>query len=63
MMSEINSYSACVQLVNHPAAFGDTTEKRGESAASASVDPQIPTAGVAERSGPLDCVQGLCGFT
>lgn len=45
MMPEINSYSACVQLINHPDSFGDVREK-GESAASVSVDPRIPIAGV-----------------
>lgn len=45
MMPEIKSYSACVQLINHPDSFGDVREK-GESAASVSVDPRIPIAGV-----------------
>lgn len=38
MMPEINSYSACVQLINHPDTFGVWGGK-GVSAASVSVDP------------------------
>lgn len=61
MMPEINSYSACVQLINHPDSFGDVREK-GESAASVSVDPRIPIAGVGDRSGSLDCILGFVGI-
>lgn len=61
MMPEIKSYSACVQLINHPNSFGDVREK-GESAASVSVDPRIPIAGVGDRSGSLDCILGFVGI-
>lgn len=61
MMPEINSYSACVQLINHPDSFGDVREK-GESAASVSVDPRIPIAGVGDRSGSLDCILGFVAY-
>lgn len=60
-MPEIKSYSACVQLINHPDSFGDVREK-GESAASVSVDPRIPIAGVGDRSGSLDCILGFVGI-
>lgn len=39
----------------------DLSEKR-ESAASVSVDPQIPIAGVAEWPSSLDCIQGFVGL-
>lgn len=47
VMPEINSYPACVWLINHLSAFG-VWVKREKSAASTSADPEIPIAGVAE---------------
>lgn len=59
---EINGYSACVQPVNHPWSIWDLRGKKEESAASLSVDPQIPMAGVAEWPRSVDCTQGFVGL-